>query len=57
VLWLDPDDVVNTALADLRDGRGVSIPGWTYRAVSLAMRLTPRTIYMPLSKGLLGRFM
>lgn len=57
LLWLDPDDVVDTALKDLGAGRGVSIPGLPYRAVSLAMRFTPRTIYMPLSKGLLGRFM
>lgn len=57
VLWLDPDHVVETALKDLRAGRGVSIPGLPYRAVSLAMRFTPRRVYMPLSKGLLGRFM
>ena len=54
-LWLDPDDVVDTALKDLAAGRGVSIPGLPYRAVSLAMRLTPRSIYLPLSNSLLRR--
>jgi short-subunit dehydrogenase len=55
VLWLDPDEVVSTALADLRRGHGVSIPGLPYRAVSLAMRYTPRSIYLPLSNSLLRR--
>lgn len=55
-LWLDPDLVVDTALKDLRAGHGVSIPGLPYRAVSLAMRFTPRSIYLPLSRDLLRRF-
>ncbi len=54
-LWLDPDNVVDTALKDLAAGHGVSIPGLPYRAVSLAMRLTPRSIYLPLSNSLLRR--
>jgi hypothetical protein len=55
-LWLDPDDVVDAALADLKDGHGISIPGLPYRAVSLAMRYTPRSIYLPLANSLLRRF-
>ncbi len=53
--WLDPDDVVDTALADLRAGRGVSVPGVAYRAVRLAMQLTPRRVYLPLSDTLQKR--
>lgn len=53
--WLDPADVVDTALADLRAGHGVSIPGLHYRAVALAMRLTPRRLYLPISHRLTKR--
>ena len=55
VFWLDPDDVVDTALRDLRQGHGVSIPGLQYRAVAMAMRLTPRRLYLPLSQRLTKR--
>ena len=54
-LWLDPDEVVNTALRDLRSGHGVSIPSMQYRAVALAMRLTPHRLYLPLSHRLMKR--
>lgn len=54
-LWLDADAVVDTALKDLRSGHGVSIPGLSYRAVSLAMRFMPRSVYLPLSNSLLRR--
>lgn len=56
ILWLDADDVVRSALRDLRAGHGVSIPGRHYQVLSLAMRLTPRSIYLPLSQRLLHRF-
>jgi short-subunit dehydrogenase len=55
-LWLDPEDVVDTALRDLATGRGISIPGMAYRAVRLAMQYTPRSVYLPLSANLLKRF-
>lgn len=53
--WLDPDDVVDTALRDLRAGRGVSIPGVQYRALALAMRLTPHRLYLPLARRVTQR--
>ena len=53
--WLDADQVVDTALADLRAGRGVSIPGIAYRAIRVAMQLTPRRVYLPLSGTLQKR--
>lgn len=56
VFWLDPDDVVNTALRDLAAGRGVSVPGMAYRAIRVAMQMTPRRIYMPLSGRLMRQF-
>lgn len=55
MFWLDPEVVVDTALRDLRAGHGVSIPGLPYRAVALAMRLTPRRIYLPLAERLTKR--
>lgn len=54
-LWLDVDAVVEQALDDLRSGHGVSIPGAHYRAVSLAMRMMPRSVYMPLANRLQRR--
>ena len=56
MFWLDPDDVVDTALRDLGAGRGVSVPGTAYRAIRVAMQMTPRRIYMPLSDALMKRF-
>ena len=53
--WLDADQVVDTALADLRAGRGVSVPGIAYRAIRVAMQLTPRRVYLPLSGTLQKR--
>ena len=49
-------DVVDTALSDLQAGRGISVPGVAYRAVRVAMQMTPRRIYMPLSGALIKRF-
>ncbi len=39
--WLRADDVVDTALADLRRGRAVSIPDARYRVTSSLMRHVP----------------
>ncbi|NVI89920.1 SDR family oxidoreductase [Actinomadura sp. BRA 177] len=47
-MWLDKDDVVDTALRDLRRGVPVSIPGAQYKALYSAARLVPR--------GLVARF-
>lgn len=41
-MWLDVDDVVDEALADLAHGRVLSIPGRQYRALVAASRLLPR---------------
>ncbi|MCU0279205.1 MAG: SDR family oxidoreductase [Candidatus Nanopelagicales bacterium] len=54
-LWLEVDAVVEQALSDLRSGHGVSIPGPHYQAVSLAMRMLPRSVYLPLANRLQRR--
>jgi short-subunit dehydrogenase len=43
-LWLDADDVVDTALHDLRAGRAVSVPGRQYKAIVAAGSLVPRNL-------------
>lgn len=55
VFWLDPESVVDTALRDLRAGHGVSVPGMAYRALRVAMQMTPRRVYLPLTGALLNR--
>lgn len=55
-LWLDADDVVDTALKDLDGGHGISVPGTAYRALRMAMQFSPRRVYMPLSAALMDRF-
>lgn len=55
LFWLDPESVVDTALKDLRAGHGVSVPGLAYKAIRVAMQLTPRRVYLPLSGALTQR--
>lgn len=43
-LWLDADDVVRQALADLDAGRAWSIPSRRYRAIVGAARLLPESV-------------
>ena len=40
-LWLEPEFVVERALADFDRGRAVSVPGRQYRAIVGATRLVP----------------
>lgn len=44
LLWLEPEQVVDAALRDLRRGRAVSVPGWQYRGLVWALRLLPRRV-------------
>ncbi|MEV4676574.1 MULTISPECIES: SDR family NAD(P)-dependent oxidoreductase [Actinomadura] len=48
-MWLDKDDVVDTALRDLRRGAQISIPGAQYKALAGAARLVPRGLVTRLS--------
>ncbi len=41
-MWLEPDEVVQQALGDLRAGRAVSIPSQRYRLLIRAARFAPR---------------
>ena len=43
-LWLDADDVVRAALADLGRGRARSVPGLAYKAVVTGTRLVPPVV-------------
>ncbi len=42
--WLDADELVEVALADLRKGRSVSVPSKRYKAVSVVLRHAPRAV-------------
>jgi short-subunit dehydrogenase len=44
VFWLRADEVVDEALADLRKGKTVSIPGRQYKALVMLARLIPGSI-------------
>jgi short-subunit dehydrogenase len=43
-LWLSADDVVRTALADLRKGTVVSIPSLRYKIAAWGLRHLPRSL-------------
>jgi hypothetical protein len=55
-MWLNADEVVEAAWADLMRGKAVSIPSLRYKLVVAAARYTPRTLIARLSTlGLDGR--
>lgn len=43
-MWLDADQIVATALADLRRGRPVSVPSIQYKAIVGLLRHAPRSL-------------
>jgi uncharacterized protein len=49
--WLNADDVVDAALADVRRGRVVSIPSVRFKAVVTATRLLPRGVVRRVTGG------
>jgi short-subunit dehydrogenase len=55
-MWLDADDVVATALADLDSGRSLSIPGAQYKAIVAATRIIPSGVQRRVLRGLRSRF-
>lgn len=50
-LWLDAGDVVATALADVRRGRAVSVPGAQYKVFSTLARYAPRPLVRRVTGG------
>jgi short-subunit dehydrogenase len=55
-MWLNADDVVKTALRDLRRGLPVSIPGAQYKVLTAASRYVPRAITTRVSRGMSKRW-
>ncbi|ORV95322.1 short-chain dehydrogenase [Mycobacterium interjectum] len=43
-LWLEVDDVVTKSLADIADGKVISVPGLQYKAIVTAGRMMPRRL-------------
>ncbi|GIG28122.1 SDR family NAD(P)-dependent oxidoreductase [Cellulomonas marina] len=54
VAWLDAEDVVARALADVRRGLVVSTPSLRYQALSAALRVTPRWVVRAVGRRRLG---
>jgi short-subunit dehydrogenase len=55
-MWLNADEVIEAAWADLMRGKAISIPSLRYKLVVAAARYTPRTLIARLSTmGLSGR--
>jgi len=55
-MWLNADDVVQTAMRDLARGVPVSIPGAQYKALAAASRYVPRSIKTRFSRGMSKRW-
>lgn len=54
-LWLDADNVVRYALRDLRRGKAVSVPGWSYKVVVFGLRHLPRSMVQRVARDTRGR--
>ena len=54
-MWLDADDVVRSALADLDKGRSLSVPGAQYKAIVAATRVVPPSVQRVVVRGLQSR--
>jgi short-subunit dehydrogenase len=55
-MWLNADDVVKSALRDLRRGVPVSVPGAQYKVLAAATRYVPRAITTRVSRGMSKRW-
>jgi short-subunit dehydrogenase len=55
VMWLDADEVVRTALADLEAGKALSVPGAQYKAIVAASRLLPTSVRAGVVRRVGGR--
>ncbi len=53
-MWLEVDDVVSRSLADIADGKVISIPGMQYKALVTAGRLMPRGLMRAVVKRVGG---
>jgi uncharacterized protein len=54
-MWLNADNVVRTALRDLRRGKVVSVPDVRYKVVVWGMRHLPRRLLASVSRDVRGR--
>jgi short-subunit dehydrogenase len=53
-LWLRVDDVVAESLADVAEGKVLSIPGMQYKVLTTAGRMAPRRLVRALTKRIGG---
>lgn len=53
-MWLNVDDVVSASLADVANGKVISIPGAQYKVLTTAGRLIPRSL-VRLATATIGR--
>ncbi|MDC8981021.1 SDR family NAD(P)-dependent oxidoreductase [Mycobacterium marinum] len=53
-MWLDVDDVIQESLADVADGKVISIPGVQYKALVGAGRMIPRGLLRAVMKRVGG---
>lgn len=49
-MWLQADDVVREALADLREGKAVSVPSLRYKVLVQAARVAPKGLVEKLAR-------
>ncbi|WSR73588.1 SDR family NAD(P)-dependent oxidoreductase [Streptomyces sp. NBC_01197] len=54
-VWLDRDEVAREAIAAVRSGEPVCIPGWRYRATIKLSKILPRSVSYRVFERLWGR--
>lgn len=50
LMWLSVDDVISESLADIANGKVVSVPGIQYKALTTVGRLVPRSLVREMNK-------
>ncbi|MFL6115448.1 MAG: SDR family NAD(P)-dependent oxidoreductase, partial [Catenulispora sp.] len=55
-MWLEADEIVESALKDLRRGVAISVPSVQYKALTAVAKIVPRNLVTRVSRGMSKRW-